>query len=111
MDARLAQQKGYALESLIKRIVFTGKVNDLPSEIGRHGIPVSLPPIMDIRAYPDHTTTVQVKGEDLKVRDALSNFIPLEERRGRILWIASTKLGQGEMTYVYYPWPGDKENK
>jgi hypothetical protein len=102
-DARLAQQKGYGLESVIKRIDFTGKVNELPSAIGKLGIPVSLPVVMDLRQSLDHMTEVQVKGEGLKVRDALSNFIPLEGRGGRLLWVARTKLNQGEVSYVYYP--------
>lgn len=102
-DARLAQQKGYGLESVIQRIDFMGKVNELPSAIGKLGIPVSLPVVMDIRQSLDHMTEVQVKGEGLKVRDALSNFVPLEGRRGRLLWIARTKLNQGEVSYVYYP--------
>lgn len=102
-DKRLAQQQGYGLEALIKIIDFTGRVNDLPNELHKQGIPISPPPLMDTRDSRDYTTIAQVKGESLKVRNALSNFIPLEGRRGRILWIARTKLGQQEVTYVYYP--------
>jgi hypothetical protein len=107
-DARLTEYKGYALESIIKSINFTGKVNDLPSEISKQGIPLSPPPVMSFEESRDYTTVVQVKGAGLKVRDALSYFLPLEKRQSRILWIASTKLGQGQMTYLYYPWPGKK---
>ena len=103
MDARLAQQKGYGLESAIRSIDFTGTVNDLPSEIGKQGIPLSPPLISFNFEQTDYATLVRVKGEELKVRDALSNFVPLQGRKKRILWIARTKLGQGEVTYVYYP--------
>src|SRR5262249_19610396 len=41
IDARLKRQKGYGLEQTIKTIDFTGTVNELLSEIGKHGIPVS----------------------------------------------------------------------
>lgn len=103
MDARLAQQKEYGLESAIRSIDFTGKVNDLPSEIGKQGIPLSPLLITFKFEQADYSTEVRVRGEELKVRDALSNFVPLQGRTKRILWIARTKLGQGEVTYVYYP--------
>src|SRR5713101_7388071 len=38
MDARLKRQKGYALEATIASLDFTGKVNELPNEIGKQGI-------------------------------------------------------------------------
>jgi len=103
MDARLAQQKEYGLESAIRSIDFTGKVNELPSEIGKQGIPLSPLSITFRFEQADYSTEVHVRGEELKVRDALSNFVPLQGRTKRILWIARTKLGQGEVTYVYYP--------
>jgi len=93
----------HPLESAIRSIDFTGKVNDLPSEIGKQGIPLSSPLISFKFEQIDYGTLVRVKGEDLKVRDALSNFVPLQGRTKRILWIARTKIGQGEVTYVYYP--------
>lgn len=102
-DARLAQQKAYGLEGVVKRIDFKGLVNDLPAEIQKQGLLISPPLISETFQQTDYTTVAQVKGEGLKVRDALSNFIPLEGRKKRILWIARTKLGQGEVTYVYYP--------
>jgi hypothetical protein len=106
MDARLKQHKGYALESIIKDINFTGRVNDLPAEIGKQGIPIGPPLLMSFNEARDHTTVLELKGVGLKVRDALSHFVPLEKRRGRILWIASTGINQGDMSYVYYPYPG-----
>jgi hypothetical protein len=108
MDARLKQHKGYALESIIKDINFTGKANDLPAEIGKQGVPIGPPPLMSFNETRDHTTVLEVKGVGLKVRDALSRFLPLEKRRSRILWIASTRINQGDMSYVYYPYTGQQ---
>jgi len=102
-DSRLAQQKDYALDAVIKTIDFTGKVHDLVNEINRQGIPVSALPITFNNETLDSVTIVQVKGEELKVRDALSNFIELEGRRSRILWVARTKIGKEEISSVRYP--------
>jgi hypothetical protein len=106
IDERLADQQGYGIEGELRSIDFTGKVDDLVSEIRRQGSPVSRPLLMDTREFLDHETVVHVRGERLKVRAALTDFVPLQGRVGRILWIARTKLGRGETTYVYYPYPG-----
>lgn len=103
IDKRLTKQDGYSFERVILNINFKGKVNDLPSEIGRLGMTISSPKLLDLREHKDFSTEVEIKGDRLKVRDALSNFVQLEGRRNRILWIARTKLGQGEVSYVHYP--------
>ena len=106
IDGRLKLQKGYALDATITRINFTGKVNELPDAIGRQGIPIALPPWQSTHEQRDGSTIVDVKGEGVTVRSALSTFINLDGR-GRILWISRTKLEQGAMSYVFYPWPGN----
>lgn len=102
-DSRLAQQKDYALEAVIKTIDFTGKVHDMVNEIKRQGIAVSALPITFNNESMDLTTVVRVRGEGLKVREALSNFIELEGRRSRILWVARTKIGKEEISSIRYP--------
>lgn len=108
MDARLKQFKGYALESIITEINFTGKANDLPAEIAKHGIPIAPPLLMSFNETRDSTTVLELKGVALKVRDALSDFLSLEKRRTRILWIASTRINQEGISYVHYPYPGQQ---
>ena len=108
IDARLAQTQGYGLESIIKNIDFAGSTSELVDSIGKQGIPVLPQRALFTNEFQDYGTVMHVKGEGLRVRDALSNFIPLDERKGRILWIARTKLGEGEVVYVYYPSPGKK---
>ena len=108
IDARLAQTQGYGLESVIKSIDFVGSTSELVATIGKQGISVSPQRALFINEFLDYTTVIHVKGEGLRVRDALSNFVPLDERKGRILWIARKKLGEGEVTYIYYPSPGKK---
>jgi hypothetical protein len=51
----------------------------------------------------DYTTEIEIRAQGLKVRDALSNYVPLEHRKGGVLWVAKTKPGVGEVTFVYYP--------
>jgi hypothetical protein len=63
IDARLKWQKGYALEATIASLDFTGKVNELPDEIGRQGIPIALPTWRSLHEQRDGTTTVRVEGQ------------------------------------------------
>ena len=105
IDARLAQQNTYALESVIKHIDFTGPVDDLVRAVAQQGISVTPQSTMFLNEFKDYSTVAHLQGNNIKVRDALSNSISL--RRGsRILWIARTKIGQKEVTRIYYPSPG-----
>ena len=106
IDSRLRYRERYGLESTIKNIDFEGKVDYLVATIGNQGISVSPPKLFFIGEGSDRSTEVHVKGEGLKVREALTNFVPLKGRDGRFLWIARTKLGKGEVTHIHYPWPG-----
>jgi hypothetical protein len=108
IDSRLVQQKGYGLESTLKTIDFVGPTSDLVVAIGQQGIPVATQRALFTNEFQDYATVVRAKGNGLKVRDALSTFLPLDERKGRILWIARTKLARGELTYVYFPPAGKK---
>lgn len=106
LDMRLMQQKGYGLESVIQSIDFTGKVNDLVVAIGELGVPVSPPFYRTVHgpgSTRDYTTVIHVSGKGLKVRDALSLFVPLERRVGKILWIARTERAGRKITDIYYP--------
>ena len=106
IDTRLMYREGYGVESVIKSIDFEGPVNDLITAISKKGIPLLFQEPHFIGEFRDRSTIVHVKGEGLRVRDALTNFIPLEGRGEKVLWIARTKLGKGEVTYIHYPWPG-----
>jgi hypothetical protein len=103
VDGRLADLQGYGLERVIDQIDFSGTVFDLVEKIGKKGIPVSPRGPMNVEEgwLVDHSSNVQVKGERLRVRDALSNFISLEGR-GPFLWIAQTKLAPGAITFVRF---------
>jgi len=103
MDTRLADLQGYGLDRIIDRIDFSGDVFHLIDEIGKKGIPVSSRGPLNVEDLlrVDHRSKVQVMGERLRVREALSNFISLEGR-GPLLWIARTKLAPREITYVHF---------
>ena len=102
IDARLKRLKGYGLESRIKSIDFTGTVFDLVAAIGKQELHVLPQKSLLTNEFWDYRTVAHVKGEGLKVRDALSNFIPLEPQK-RIIWISRTKIGQKEVSYIRYP--------
>lgn len=102
IDSRLLTQKTYALEAVIPRINYEGKLSDLPAAISKKGIPVSSPLVTFTGETADYDTTVRIAGEGLSVRAALSDFIPLDKRTVRILWTATTRLGE-RITYVRFP--------
>jgi hypothetical protein len=102
-DSRLTKLKGYGVEDSIKRINFTGIGFDLVNEIGQQGIPISSrgPLSPEEMLGIDHSTRFHADGKGLKVRDALSNYIPVKGR-APIIWIARTRLERGEKTYIRY---------
>jgi len=98
IDGRLAQQQGYGLDSILTMIDFTGKVRDLITEISDQGAPIlqrNFFVIGDPFMLSDRITVLHVQGEGLKVRDALSNFIPLDEYN-RVIWTTITRIGANE---------------
>jgi hypothetical protein len=103
IDSRLASLKSYGLLSTVKRLDFSGRVDELITFLSKQNIPVTLQNFGDIREMRewDMKTLVKVKADGLRVRDVLSNFIPLN-RSGRILWIARTKLEQGAVSQVQF---------
>jgi len=108
IDARLLQKKQYALQGIIGKIDFNGQINELPAAISKQGIAIYPMLVVMTSEQPDFITTVEVKGERLSVRDALTNFVPLEGRIGRTIWIARTNVAEDSLTHIYYPWSGKK---
>lgn len=102
VDSRLVAQKTYALEVVMPHINYEGRLSDLPAAIGKNGVAVSSPLVTFTGETADYKTTVHVTGERLSVRDALSDFIPLDGRTNHILWTATTRLGE-RITYVRFP--------
>jgi hypothetical protein len=104
MDSRLLRQKRYSMNATVKHLDLSGTVLELVSAISGQGIPVSPERQMGTEEFlfADFKTMVHVKGKSLKVRDALTDFIPLRGRTSRILWIAETKLGTRETTYIRF---------
>ncbi|MCW5969315.1 MAG: hypothetical protein KIT57_12445 [Blastocatellales bacterium] len=106
IDTRLLSQREYGLEAIIKKLEFSGNINEFVTSLSRQGVAISKPKLIDLHEGRDLdlSTAIDAKAENLKVRDALSLFVPLKER-GRILWIARTKLGQAETSYVLFRGP------
>jgi len=104
IDASLPQQRSYALNARLKSLNFKGTVGELVNVIKKQGVPLSLEVVLvtSEAAVQDDSTLVTVKGRALNVREALSNFIPLNKRKSRIIWIARTRLERGGITYVQF---------
>jgi hypothetical protein len=77
--------------------------SSLVDELNRMGVSIQRPAVMDIHEarLMNSQTKVKVVGQGLKAREILSNYIPLEGR-GRILWIARTRLASGEISSVQF---------
>jgi hypothetical protein len=108
MDARLAAQKGYGLERIVDSIDFVGTGGGLVEALIKQGIPLSPITLMSIHEF-SFNDSIQVRiqhGERLEVRDVLTRSIPLERHTNRILWVARTRLGQGELSYIYFQGTG-----
>ncbi len=103
IDARLAKQEEYGLNAELNNIDFEGKTGDLVTAISNKGVAISPQNSFSvgIPILVDETTLVHVKGEKLKVRDALTNFIPLRGYNG-IIWTATTKLGSRQTTFINF---------
>ena len=104
VDSQLLHWKGYALDRNIDEIHFTGTVSGLVEAIAAKGVPVSAVGTFDTQAlaFTDFASKVQVDGTNLKVRDALSDFIPLRGR-GPILWFAETHIdGSDTTSYIRF---------
>jgi len=108
IDARLLQKKQYALQGVIGKIDFNGQINELPAAISKQGIAIDPVLIFSTHEQPDFSAVVKVRGENLRVRDALTNCVPLEGRLTRMLWVARTNVAEGSLTKIYYPISGKK---
>jgi hypothetical protein len=94
-DDRLLNKMDYALERNLEHISFKGTLPELVTLIGLQGIPLSREIAFFLGDYRprDSETQVEVKGDGIKVKEALTDFIPLKDR-GRVLWTARTRPGQ-----------------
>jgi hypothetical protein len=104
VDDHLLRRQGYPLDRVIDEIDFSGTVLELVDAIAAKEIPVSAtgPVGTDDLLSMDGVTRIQVKGKGLRVRDALSDFVPLDGR-GPILWTAETHVdGSDQTTYIRY---------
>jgi hypothetical protein len=53
----------------------------------------------------DNHIHIRVKGGSMQVRAALSNFIRLDQKKSKVLWIARTGLDNTPVTtQVYFVW-------
>jgi hypothetical protein len=103
IDTRLNQQPN-PLNSILPSIDFHDRVLELLNTIGKQESMIKRQMSFDtgeMKLY-DSSSIVKVQAVSLSVREILSNFIALTERRSRILWIARTELGANKITYIYY---------
>lgn len=102
IDGRLHQQSKYGLNTALTNLKFHGTVHELINTINKQEhliVPTTQFTIGETPA--DEHTSVRINKSNVPIRDALSNFIKLTDR-GRILWIANTKLGQVENTNIHF---------
>ena len=103
IDRRLEQRKGYAMEKIIDNISFDGTLMDLVNTISKKGVAISSQGFLTTTDLfvGDGLTQVRIIEKNRRVRDLLTNYIPLNGR-GRILWIAETNMDRNDPTFVRY---------
>jgi len=107
IEAPLAKLKDYVMERKIDLTysggLGTGKGQGLVLEIGKKVENIGPRTGGDWRtAFDDHLTTVTVKAKNEKVRDVLTDCVPLTNYSS-FLWIAeTTKVGETSKTVVQY---------
>jgi hypothetical protein len=105
-DKRLSGEKGYALDGVVREIDFKGTVVGLIAAIQAQGFQISSPTSLateELLSW-DLSTPVRVKAKEIKVREALSLYLPLG-RYSRVLWVARTNVGAGMHTQVMFRGP------
>lgn len=102
IDTRLKNQEGYSVNGVISTIDFEGTLPGLIKSISKQKPNILTPPFTLTHEYNDGTTVVRIKGNNLTIREILSNFIKLP-RQNKIIWIARTTLGKDKKTYIYFP--------
>lgn len=104
IEGDLAQQREYVLDRKIPSLNFAGTVFHLVEAIAKQGFNVSAKSGMTYSdaAMADFKTEVKIEAKNLTVRNALSDYIPLKGRSHKILWIARTKLGSQETSYIQF---------
>ena len=102
MDIQLSRISSYALEQIIENLEFEGRITQLANEIGKHNIAIARPTGCFTPCFGGGEGKVKIKVQNIKVRDALSNYIDLNNRVGsRILWKATTYPNE-KKTYVEF---------
>lgn len=113
MDKRLHRFKGYALDQVLLDCEFTGTPHELLKYISKT-VP-SLQTMLALAVHrlrvqtSDRVTQVKFSGAKIVVRDALTNYLPLE-RYKNVLWVASTSLNRNT-TQVEFLGPITDESK
>lgn len=104
VEEYLDSQKDYSMEKMVDSLTFYGEAPDLIAAINRKGIAVSeTGPVMAAPGVAAYylPTKLRVEAKNRKVRDILTDCVPLKDR-GRILWIAQTELAKEPTTIVHY---------
>jgi len=104
-DKRLAEIQNYGLDQTIGPFEFQGDLFGLIDAIAKLGVPITPTRQFGTHELADNASQIRVKGGSMQVRAALSNFIPLEQKRSKVLWIARTGLDNKPVTtQVYFVW-------
>ncbi|MGH9761629.1 MAG: hypothetical protein ACREDR_19830 [Blastocatellia bacterium] len=100
----LAIGRDYALDEIVGPLDFAGHPADLVRSIAARGVPITEKAFVTFTDPLDRDTVIHVKGARMSVRTALTDFLPFDtERKGKILWIARTKLEAGSKTSIHFP--------
>ena len=103
IDRELLKQEGYALEKKVT-VKYRGVVDGLLVELHKHVKSITRKTSGSWRTvFDDHTTKVSVDAKNLRMREVLTDCVPLENYHP-ILWRTQTRIVDGKpyTTLQYY---------
>ena len=103
IDSRLIHLSKYPLNQTIKKLDCSGPIQGLANTIAEMGIPLTSGQAMstDQLLVADMSTGVTVHAADVKVRDALTNYVDLANY-WPLIWVATTEIRPDPQTDVLF---------
>jgi hypothetical protein len=104
IDSRLKRINDYSLDQTLMTFTFTGTTSQLISYLAQQGVGVreAVQPVGPILIVD--STTVSIKTEHAKVRDILSEYLPLDSYN-HLLWKAVTRFRADNITDITFYGP------
>jgi hypothetical protein len=104
IDNRLAARSDYPMERTLATVQFEGTPWDLVKYLHQRGIALNyMANSLGLESAVDVQTKITINVPSATVRGILSDFIVLDAKRSRILWVSQAELSPGTVMDIWYP--------